>query len=111
MCFIKFLLKPRKEMAKKNTSRVKVGKYIASSHSQNRIVERNIKKIDVVDNVIRKPIKITKVKYNSENEPSYDRIGVKVTTSINPDTKVITTIHRTHKKLKKRGKKSCSRKK
>ena len=59
MCFIKFLLKPRREMAKKNTSRVRVGKYIASSHSQNRIVERNIKKIDVVDHVCRKPIKVT----------------------------------------------------
>jgi len=111
MCFIKFLLKPKKEMAKKHTPRIRVGKYIASSHSQNRIVERNIKKIDVIENVISKPIKITKVKYNSKNQPSYDRIGMKVTTSINPNTNVISTIHSTHKKLKKRGKKSCSRKK
>lgn len=98
-------------MAKLHTPRVRVGKYIASSHVQNRIVERNIKKIDVVDTIIRKPIKITKVKYTSGNEPSYDRIGRKVTTSINPNTNVISTIHPTHKKLRKRGKKSCSRKK
>ena len=111
MCFIKFLLKPRKEMAKKNTARVRVGKYIASSHSQNRIVERSIKKIDVIGHVYRKPIKITKIKYDGENQPSYDRIGVRVTTSINPNTNVITTIHPTHSKLKKRGNKSCSRKK
>lgn len=111
MCFIRFLLKPRKQMAKPHSKRVRVGKYIASSHAQNRIVYHDIKKVDVIGNLIRKPIKITRVKYNSKNEPSYDRIGTRVTTCINPNNNVISTIHKTHTKLRKKGKKHVQKRK
>ena len=43
MSILGFLLKPKKEMAKKETKRVKVGKYTITRHAQNRIVERNRK--------------------------------------------------------------------
>ncbi len=57
MSILSFLFKPKKEMAKKNTKRVKVGKYTITKHAQNRIVEenRNINKIDVLDNLFTKP--------------------------------------------------------
>ena len=93
MSILLFLFKPKKEMAKKNTKRVKVGKYTITKHAQNRIVEevRNINKIDVLDNLFAKPNGITKVKYNEFGQPSYNRVGKRATTSINPtNNKVVT---------------------
>ena len=85
MSVLSFLLKPKKEMAKKNTQRVKVGKYTVTRHAQNRIVEesRKINKLDVLDNLFTKPNGITKVKYEN-GKPSYNRVGKRATTSINP---------------------------
>ena len=56
MSILSFLLKPKKEMAKKNTQRVKVGRYTVTRHAQNRIVEesRKINKLDVLDNLSTK---------------------------------------------------------
>ena len=46
MSILSWFLKSKKEMAKENTSRVRMGKYEVSSHAQNRIVEpsRKLKK-------------------------------------------------------------------
>ena len=86
MSILGFLFKPKKEMAKKNTKSVKVGKYTITKHAQNRIVEksRNINKIDVLDNLFTKPNAITKVKYDKLGQPSYNRVGKRATTGINP---------------------------
>ncbi len=93
MSILSFLFKPKKEMAKKNTKRVKVGKYTITKHAQNRIVEeiRNINKIDVLDNLFTKPNGVTKIKYDEDGRPSYNRIGKRATTSINPNDNVVTT--------------------
>ena len=93
MSILSFLFKPKKEMAKKNTKRVKVGKYTITKHAQNRIVEevRNINKIDVLDNLFTKPNGVTKTKYDADGRPSYNRIGKRATTSINPNNNVVTT--------------------
>ena len=86
MSILGFLFKPKKEMAKKNTKSVKVGKYTITKHAQNRIVEesRKIDKIDVLENLFTKPNAITPVKIDEKKRPSYNRIGKRATTSINP---------------------------
>lgn len=72
-------------MKKNNTKRVKVGKYTITVHAQNRIAEesRRINKLDVLDNLFTKPNGLSKVKYENRN-PSYNRVGKRVTTIINP---------------------------
>ena len=86
MSILSFLLKPKREMAKKNTNSVKTGKYTITKHAQNRIVEesRRINKIDVLDNLFTKPNAITPIKIDEKKRPSYNRIGKRATTSINP---------------------------
>lgn len=86
MSILGFLFKSKKEMAKKSTKRIKVGKYTITKHAQNRIVEevRSINKIDVLNNLFTKPNGITKVKYDELGRPSYNRIGKRATTSIDP---------------------------
>ena len=63
MSIFSWFLKPKKEMAKKNTKHVKVGKYEVSSHAQNRVAEksRDLKKKDMVINLLGK----------SQNSPNY----------------------------------------
>lgn len=93
MSILGFLFKSKKEMAKKNTKRVKVGKYTITKHAQNRIAEetRNINKIDVLDNLFTKPNGITKVKCDELGQPSYYRVGKRATTGINPTNNNVVT--------------------
>ena len=85
MSILSFLFKRKKEMAKMDTKRVRVGKYTITSHAQNRIVDktRKMDKVDVLDNLFTKPNGITEVKYEN-GKPSYNRVGKRATTSINP---------------------------
>lgn len=100
MSILGFLFKPKKEMAKKNTKVVKVGKYTITSHAQNRIVEesRNINKIDVLDNLFTKPNAITPVIIDEKKRPSYNRIGKRATTTINPTNNNVATCRPVSKK-------------
>ena len=93
MSILGFLFKSKKEMAKKNTKIVKVGKYTITKHAQNRIVEesRKIGKIDVLENLFTKPNAITQVKIDEKKRPSYNRIGKRATTSINPTNDNVVT--------------------
>ena len=70
-------------MAKKNTGRVKVGKYTITKHAQNRIVDesRKINKIDILNNLFTKPNGATKIRRDNWGRPSYNRIGKRATTS------------------------------
>ncbi len=94
MSILGFLLKSKKEMAKKDTKRIKVGKYTITKHAQNRIVQedRKINKIDVLENLFTKPNGISQTKIDKNtNQPSYNRVGKHATTSINPTNNNITT--------------------
>lgn len=99
MSILGFLLKSKKEMSKKSTKPIKVGKYKVSSHAQNRIVQgdRNLTKWGLVDNLFTKPNAISKIKGDKPFR-SYNRIGKTMTTSINPDTNVVSTARRVSKK-------------
>ena len=93
MSILGFLFKSKKEMAKENTKHIKVGKYTLTPHAQNRIADktRKIDKIDVLDNLFTKPNGTTKTKVNNKNQPSYNRVGKRITTTINPkNDKVVT---------------------
>lgn len=92
MSILSFLIKPKKRMARDNTKHVKVGKYILTSHAQNRIVDktRKMDKIDVLDNLFTRPNGISKTVYD-KNGPSYRRIGRRITTAINPTNNKVTT--------------------
>ena len=100
MSILSFLFKPKKEMAKKNTKKVKVGKYTITKHAQNRIVEesRQINKLDVLDNLFTKPNGTTPIKIDNKNRPSYNRIGKRATTSINPTNNNVVSCRPSSKK-------------
>ncbi|MGN1040766.1 MAG: hypothetical protein ACI4QL_04995, partial [Candidatus Fimimonas sp.] len=74
-----------------NPQCVKVGKYTLTSHAQNRIVDktRKMDKTDVLDNLFTKPNGITQVKHDNFGRPSYNRVGKRATTSINPTNKKV----------------------
>lgn len=86
-------------MARKNTKKVKVGKYTITAHAQNRIADktRNINKIDILNNLFSKPNGITEIKFDQNNYPSYNRVGKRVTTSINPDNNKVVTCRQVSK--------------
>ncbi|MGN0818854.1 MAG: hypothetical protein ACI4M6_00455 [Christensenellaceae bacterium] len=100
MNIFSFLFKPKKEMAKKDTKHVRVGRYTITPHAQNRIVDksRNINKIDVIDNLFTKPNAITPVKIDEKKRPSYNRIGKRATTSINPKNNYVVSCRPVSKK-------------
>lgn len=93
MSIVSFLFKPKKEMAKKNTKSVRVGKYTITKHAQNRIIEesRKINKLDVLENLFTKPNGITPVKVDEKKRPSYNRIEKRATISINPSNNKVVT--------------------
>lgn len=103
MSILSYLFKPKKEMAKKNTKQVKVGKYTLTKHAQNRIADasRKIAKTDVLNNLFTKPNGITKTKFDNNNRPSYNRVGKRVTTSINPDNNNVVSCRPVSKQDKK----------
>ena len=92
MSIFTWIFKSKKKMRQPHTKRVKIGKYVISSHAQNRLVQkdRKIKKWDMIDNLYSTPNAIEPIKI-SNFKKSYNRIGKKITTSINPDTNVVAT--------------------
>ncbi len=83
------LLKPKKEMAKKNTKHLRMGKYEITSHAQNRIVDksRNLTKNDMLVNLFGKSKNSKFYKYK-DGTIQYDRINDKNRT-ITHITKII----------------------
>ena len=87
MSILGFLFKSKKEMARENTKQVKVGKYTLTSHIQNRIADKTRKtsKVDVIDNLFTRPNAKTNVRIDEFGRPSYNRVGKRITTSVNPE--------------------------
>lgn len=72
-----------------------------SRHTAERAVLRDLQASDIVD-TIDNPLKITEVKYDSLNRPSFNVIGEKSTVSINPKNGNVITVHKTHTKVVKK---------
>ena len=80
-------------------STYKDGSYQISKHAIDRMNERKISKGDVHFNLHTKPLKRSKVKYDAQRRPSYERISSNsVATHINPKSKIVTTVHKVHTK-------------
>ena len=101
MSMLGFLLKPKKEMAKKDTSRVRMGKYTVSSHAQNRIVDpkRDLKKTDLVRNLFGRSIQSKPYKHK-DGTKQYDRVNRhnRTLTNITCHEKVVKSIRKYHKR-------------
>lgn len=103
MSIVSWLLKPKKKMSSPTTKTVRIGKYKISSHAQNRIVQkdRSLSKWGLIDNLFTKPNAVSGIK-GERPFRSYNRIGKKMTTSINPDTNVVATARRVSEKERRK---------
>lgn len=108
MSIISFLFKPKKEMAKKDTKRVKVGKYEVSSHAQNRVVDpkRSLQKKDMIINLLGKSTNSKDYKYK-DGTLQYDRVNDnnRTITNIVKNKNIVKTIKKYHNN--KKGKKDA----
>lgn len=100
MSILGFLLKPKKEMAKKNTKRVRMGKYTITRHAQNRIVEpaRNLKKKDMIINLFGRLSKNSNSYIYKDGIEQYDRINEnnRTVTHITKKDNMVKTIQKYH---------------
>lgn len=79
MSILGWFLKPKKSMAKSNAKHVRIGKYEVSSHAQNRTVDssRNLKKKDMVINLLGTTSKNSKTYTHVDGTKQYDRVNEK----------------------------------
>ncbi len=97
-----FRKKSRRAMANEHTRPVKVGRFIVTSHAQNKMILRDIPNEAMVRNLCRKPEAKSPVRYDSTGRPSYNRHNVESTTSINPINKNVATIYPLNEKIAKK---------
>ncbi len=99
MSILSWLLKSKKEMAKPNTKRVRLGKYTVSSHAQNRVVDpkRNLKKSDMTTNLFGKSKNSQNYRYK-DGTIQYDRVNEKnrTITHITKKDRIVKSINRYH---------------
>ena len=64
----------------------------------------NERKVDVADiiDAIENPLSITPIKIDEKGRKSFKQIGERATVAINPETGVLTTVHKTHTRLVKK---------
>jgi len=98
-----WFLKPKKRMAKIPTKRKRLWKYTISSHAQNEVADptRNLRKLDVPDNLLRKPLGFENGKISKEGRLVY-RVGRWCTLGINPDSKVVINARKASKKERRK---------
>lgn len=77
----------------------KVKKYYVTGHAIQQMNGRKISKGNLYYNLTRKPLVVTKVKYDFLGRPSYNRTTKnKVCSSINPLNNSVITVHKIHTK-------------
>ena len=79
MSLFSWFLKPSKEMQKKDTKCIKVGKYTVTAHAQNRTVEkaRNLGKRAMVGNLYGKHSQNSRLYTHTDGTLQYDRVNDK----------------------------------
>ncbi len=82
-----------------------------SEHLIDRVRQREIKLDDIVE-TLNNQLDCGKIKYDEQERPSFKAIGEKTTLYINPESGIITTVHKTHAKTaaKLKGKKNNANK-
>lgn len=68
-----------------------------SMHLVDRVRQRKIELYDIVD-TLKNPLEYGNISYNKDNKPSFKVIGEKCTLYVNPESGIISTIHKTHSK-------------
>lgn len=68
-----------------------------SKHLVDRVNQREIELNDILE-TLKKPLECSKIKYDKQDRPSFKVIGEKTTLYINPETGIVTTLHKTHTK-------------
>ena len=77
----------------------KVRNYYVTAHAVKRMNERRISKGQLYYNLTRKPLEVTKVKFDKEGRPSYRRSSKnKITSAIDPRNKNVVSVNRLHTK-------------
>ncbi|MBO5907625.1 MAG: hypothetical protein J6Q85_05700 [Clostridia bacterium] len=111
MSILSWFVKPKREMAKKDTKHVKIGKYTITSHAQNRTVDpaRKLTKKDMVVNLFGRESKNSKTYIHKDGTMQYDRVNDKnrTVTYITQNSKKVKTIRKYHNNAK--GKKDAYR--
>lgn len=69
-----------------------------TKHGVQQMLDRGVTVFDVIQ-AVKKPLKITEIKYDGKGRPSKNYIGEKATASVNPTNGNLVTMHPTHKKL------------
>lgn len=103
MGLLQWIFKSKREMAKPDTKRVRLGKYTVSSHAQNRIVDqtRKLNKQDMLVNLFGRDSKNSKI-YVRDYGKQYDRINDKnMTITHITDKDLVKTIYHFDKKKRK----------
>jgi hypothetical protein len=111
MSIISWFLKPKYKMARPDTKHVRMGKYVITSHAQNRTVDpaRKLKKKDMVVNLLGKASKNSKTYAYKDGTLQYDRVNDKnrTVTHITHNGQKVKTIQKYHNNAK--GKKDAYR--
>ena len=101
MSVLNYFFKSKKKMANKNTSHIRIGKYIISSHAQNRIVDpkRNLKKKDLIINLFGKSKNSKPYLHIDGKTNQYDRINYhnRTITHITINKNMVKSIRKFHK--------------
>ena len=100
MSIFGWFLKPKKNMAKANTKHIRIGNYTVTSHAQNRTVDpsRNLKKKDMVINLLGKESTNSKNYTHKDGTIQYDRVNNnnRTVTHITKKDNHVKTIQRYH---------------
>lgn len=106
MSILGWFLKPKKRMRKPNVKHVRIGKYEVSSHAQNRVAQksRDLKKKDMVINLLSKKSKNSKLYKHRDGTIQYDRVNEKnrTLTHIINKTHIVKSINKFHDKPRAR---------
>lgn len=104
MSVIKYLFKSKKKMMKKDTSQIRIGKFVISSHAQNRIIDpkRKLKKRDLIINLFGKSYNSKPYMHKDGKTIQYDRINYhnRTITHITLNKHMVKTIRKFHKNKK-----------
>ena len=80
----------------------KVKKYYVTSHAVEQMGKRKISKGALYYNLTRKPLAVTKVKFDEKGRPSYRKTTKnKITSAINPTNNNVVSVNKLHTKTYK----------
>jgi hypothetical protein len=102
MSLFRFMLTSKGRMKSGKVPRIKLGRFTLSKHAMQRMVERKIRKGEVVQHCYTKPLATIPPRREKDGSFSYRRIGKKITTSMIPSNNLVKTMTRTHSRTRRK---------